>query len=45
MQRLGHVPAGGEAIEIDAHRMSIKSMAGRRIGRVRIETVRTPEVA
>ena len=45
LQRLGHVPAGGETIEVDGHRLSITTMAGRRITRVRIETVGTREAA
>ena len=33
---LGHVPAEGEAVEIDGHRLRAERIEGRRIGRVRI---------
>jgi putative hemolysin len=33
---LGHVPAEGEAVEVDGHRLSAEKVQGRRIGRVRI---------
>jgi len=39
LQRLGTMPAGGEAVEIEPYRVSITTMAGRRIARVRIENV------
>ncbi|MDQ1437321.1 MAG: magnesium and cobalt exporter, family [Acidimicrobiaceae bacterium] len=34
---LGHVPAEGEAAEVDGHRLAAEKVQGRRIGRVRIE--------
>ena len=34
---LGHVPAEGEAAEVDGHRLVAEKVQGRRIGRVRIE--------
>jgi len=40
LQRLGNLPTGGERVEIGLHRVSITTMAGRRIARVRIETMR-----
>ncbi len=43
LDQLGTVPAGGETVELEPYRLSITSMDGRRIGRVRIETVRTPQ--
>lgn len=43
LQRLGALPTGGEAVEVEPYRVSITSMAGRRIARVRIETVRAPQ--
>jgi putative hemolysin len=45
LERLGTVPTGGETLEIAPYRVSIVAMAGRRIARVRIETVRTPQPA
>jgi CBS domain containing-hemolysin-like protein len=37
---LGHVPAEGEAVEIDGHRLRAERVQGRRIGRVRITRAR-----
>jgi CBS domain containing-hemolysin-like protein len=37
---LGHVPAEGEAVEIDGHRLRAERVDGRRIGRVRITRAR-----
>ena len=34
---LGHVPAEGEAADVDGHRLVAEKVQGRRIGRVRIE--------
>jgi putative hemolysin len=34
---LGHVPAEGEAVDVDGHRLVAEKVQGRRIGRVRIE--------
>jgi CBS domain containing-hemolysin-like protein len=45
LERLGNVPAGGEKVEMEPYRISVTTMAGRRIARVRIETVRTPQEA
>lgn len=45
LQRLGNVPAGGETVVMESYRISVTTMAGRRIARVRIETVRTPQEA
>ena len=45
LERLGTLPTGGETVEIDPYRVSITSVIGRRIARVRIETVRTPQAA
>ena len=39
---LGHVPAEGEAVEIDGHRLRAERVDGRRIGRVRITRARRP---
>lgn len=33
---LGHVPAEGESVEVEGHRLSAEKVQGRRIGRVRI---------
>ncbi len=43
--RLGSVPTGGESIDVEPYRLSIKAMTGRRIARVRIEAVGTPQPA
>ena len=45
LQRLGTMPSGGETVEIEPYRVTITTMAGRRIARLRIETVRTPQEA
>jgi putative hemolysin len=37
---LGHVPAEGEAVEVDGHRLRAERVEGRRIGRVRITRAR-----
>ena len=36
---LGHVPAEGEAVDADGHRLTAEKVQGRRIGRVRIAKV------
>ena len=41
---LGHVPAEGEAVDVDGHRLVAEKVQGRRIGRVRIEK-RAPATA
>ncbi len=45
LQRLGNLPAGGETIAIEPYRLSITTMAGRRIARVRIESTRAAQPA
>jgi putative hemolysin len=45
LARLGSVPTGGESVEIRIYRVSITTMVGRRIARVRIESLRTPQPA
>ena len=40
---LGHVPTEGETIEIDGYRMRAEKVQGRRIGRVRITKMPTPD--
>jgi CBS domain containing-hemolysin-like protein len=45
LERLGAVPKGGESVEIEPYRVRITTMAGRRIARVRIESVRTHQPA
>ncbi len=45
LERLGALPTGGETIDIEPYRVSITTMAGRRIARVRIESVRAPQPA
>ena len=37
--QLGHVPAEGETVEVDGHRLRAERVQGRRIGRVRITPV------
>jgi CBS domain containing-hemolysin-like protein len=39
LERLGTLPQGGETVELEPYRMTVTRMAGRRIARVRIETV------
>ncbi len=36
---LGHVPAEGETVEVDGHRLRAEQVQGRRIGRVRITRI------
>jgi putative hemolysin len=43
LEQLGAVPTGGETVELAPYRVSITTMAGRRIARVRIEQVRTAQ--
>ena len=43
MAKLGHVPRAGEAVEADGHRLTVTELDGRRIARVRIDPVETPE--
>ncbi len=43
--RLGSVPTGGESVDVEPYRLSIRAMTGRRIARVTIEAVRTPQPA
>lgn len=45
LERLGNVPAGGESVEVEPYRLSITTMAGRRIARVRIENVQVSQPA
>jgi len=45
LQRLGNLPTGGEVVEIAPYRVSITTLAGRRIARVRIENVHTAQPA
>ena len=45
LQRLGAVPTGGETVEFAPYRVSITTMTGRRIARVRIEQVHTAHPA
>ncbi len=37
LTRLGKIPQGGESIDFDGRRMTVLEMAGRRIGKVRVE--------
>jgi putative hemolysin len=45
LDRLGTVPTGGETVEIEHYRVSVTTMAGRRIARATIEAARTPQEA
>lgn len=45
IERLGHLPTGGESVSVEPYRLWITNMSGRRVARVRIETVRTPQPA
>jgi putative hemolysin len=38
LQQLGHVPAVGEAAVFDHHKLTVTSLDGRRVARVRVET-------
>jgi putative hemolysin len=40
--KLGHVPAEGETVEIDGYKMRAEKVQGRRIGRVRITKIPAP---
>jgi CBS domain containing-hemolysin-like protein len=40
--KLGHVPAEGETVEIDGYKMRAEKVQGRRIGRVRISKIAVP---
>lgn len=39
---LGHIPAEGEAVEVDGHRLVAERVQGRRIGRVRVVPLEPP---
>jgi putative hemolysin len=45
IERLGHVPGGGETIDVGPYRVTATVMAGRRIARVKIENVRERQPA
>ncbi|MFN2505538.1 MAG: transporter associated domain-containing protein, partial [Acidimicrobiales bacterium] len=40
---LGHVPAEGETVDYDGHRLHAEKVQGRRIGRVRVTPLSAPE--
>jgi putative hemolysin len=42
MAQLGKIPKGGESFEYDGRRYTVLNMEGHRIGRVKIESVKTP---
>ena len=44
MACLGHVPRTGEAVEVDGHRLEVTELDGRRIARVRVTPLVTPEL-
>jgi CBS domain containing-hemolysin-like protein len=39
LMRLGHIPKGGESVEFEGRRMTVVEMDGRRISKVRVESV------
>jgi putative hemolysin len=43
LERLGTVPRGGESVELEPYRVTVRQMAGRRIARVRIEKPRATQ--
>jgi putative hemolysin len=45
LDRLGVLPQGGEVVEVEGYRLTVEAMEGRRIARVGIEAVRTPQPA
>ena len=45
LDQLGFIPKGGESFEYDNFRFSVVEMDGKRVARVKIQRVRTPEVA
>ena len=44
MAQLGRIPKGGESFEFEARRYTVLHMEGHRIGRVKIESVKTPSL-
>jgi CBS domain containing-hemolysin-like protein len=38
--RLGHIPAAGESTTWEGRRLTVETMEGRRIARVRVETLK-----
>jgi putative hemolysin len=42
LSELGHIPSAGESVTHDGRRYTVAEMAGRRIGRVRVEVVAEP---
>jgi CBS domain containing-hemolysin-like protein len=45
MAQLGRIPRGGETFDFDGRRFTVLQMEGRRIGRVKVESVRQLEPA
>jgi putative hemolysin len=43
MACLGHVPRTGEAVEVDGHRLEVSELDGRRISRVRVTPLESPQ--
>jgi putative hemolysin len=43
LTRLGRIPQGGESIEFEGRRLTVMEMTGRRISKVRIEQLGSPE--
>jgi putative hemolysin len=39
LMKLGKIPRGGENVEFDGRRLTVAEMDGRRISKVRVETV------
>jgi putative hemolysin len=43
MAGLGHVPHVGEAVEADGHRLTVTELDGRRVARVRVDSLEVPD--
>jgi CBS domain containing-hemolysin-like protein len=43
LTRLGRIPQGGESIEFEGRRLTVMEMTGRRISKVRIEQLGSPQ--
>ena len=43
LTRLGHIPKDGESVEYEDRRLTVLEMEGRRISKIRVDTIEKPE--
>ena len=39
LTRLGHIPKAGESVEFEGRRLTVMEMEGRRIAKIRVDTI------